>query len=149
MPVRAGRGETWRRAAAPGEGAPIAHRDLPDRRVPPGTPFGGSRGSRYRVISRTLGKGCMKAIPLLLLGVFVSFPGRVCGQAAELSLEQLNHRAFTPIDEAPTDISALAQTSDGTLWIGGRTGLTRFDGMRFVGYPGDAEEPLPGTNIAS
>ena len=91
----------------------------------------------------------MKAIPLLLLGVLVSVPGRVCGQAAELSLQQLNHRAFTPIDEAPTDISALAQTSDGTLWIGGRTGLTRFDGMRFVGYPGDAEEPLPGTNIAS
>ncbi len=91
----------------------------------------------------------MKAIPLLLLGVLVSFPGRVCGQAVELSLQQFNHRAFTPIDEAPTDISSLAQTSDGTLWIGGRTGLTRFDGMRFVGYPGDAEEPLPGTNIAS
>ena len=91
----------------------------------------------------------MKAFQLLLLAMLAAIPARVCGQAAELSLHQLNHRVFTPLDEAPTDISALAQTSDGTLWIGGRTGLTRFDGMNFVSYPATAEEPLPGTNVAS
>jgi hypothetical protein len=31
-----------------------------------------------------------------------------------------------------SDIVALAQGSDGTLWIGGRTGLARFDCLRFV-----------------
>src|SRR5262245_19890863 len=44
---------------------------------------------------------------------------------------------------------ALAQTPDGTLWIGGRTGLARFDGVRFVPYPGLGEEPLGATNISS
>jgi signal transduction histidine kinase/ligand-binding sensor domain-containing protein len=52
-------------------------------------------------------------------------------------------------DGAPSDIVALAQTTDGTLWIGGRTGLTRFDGVRFVPYPGAGEDPLGSTNITS
>ena len=91
----------------------------------------------------------MKAFPILLLAMLAALSGSVHAQAVDLSLEQLNHRVFTALNEAPTDISALAQTRDGTLWIGGRTGLTRFDGIRFVGYPGPSEEPLPGTNIAS
>lgn len=52
-------------------------------------------------------------------------------------------------DGAPGDISALAQTTDGTLWIAGRTGLTRFDGTRFTSYPGPGDDPLPSTNLAS
>src|SRR6202044_2185236 len=48
---------------------------------------------------------------------------------------QLNHRAYTATDGAPSEIDALAQTTDGTLWIGSRGGLTRFDGVRFVPYP--------------
>ena len=70
-------------------------------------------------------------------------------QTAELPFGPLNHRAFTAVDGAPSDIAALAQTPDGTLWIGGRTGLTRFDGVRFVPYPGDGEEPLGSTNVTS
>lgn len=53
------------------------------------------------------------------------------------------------MDGAPSDIYALAQAADGTLWIGGATGLTRFDGIRFVPYPGPSEEPLQSTNISS
>jgi signal transduction histidine kinase/ligand-binding sensor domain-containing protein len=67
----------------------------------------------------------------------------------DLPLEQLNHRAFTSAEGAPSDISALAQTSDGILWIGGGNGLTRFDGARFMSYPGPSEEPLLSTNISS
>src|SRR5688572_22060209 len=149
MPVRADRGETWRTVAARFEPALFAHRGVPDRRVPAGTTFGGSPGSRGRVSSNTLGKGCMNAFPILLLAMLAALSGRAHAQALDLSLDQLNHRVFTALNEAPTDISALAQTRDGTFWIGGRTGLTRFDGIRFVGYPGPSEEPLPGTNIAS
>ena len=65
----------------------------------------------------------------------------------ELTLRQLLHRAFTGSEGAPSDIYALAQTRDGTLWLGSAGGLTRFDGMRFVAYPGTADEPLPSTNI--
>jgi len=74
--------------------------------------------------------------------------GAASPQTTELSLRQLNHRAFTVTDGAPVDILALAQTPDGTLWIGGRTGLTRFDGVSFVPYPGPGEEPLGSTNVS-
>jgi signal transduction histidine kinase/ligand-binding sensor domain-containing protein len=67
----------------------------------------------------------------------------------ELTLQQLNHRVFSATDGAPGDIWALAQTTDGTLWLGGRAGLTRFDGVRFVPYPGVADEPLHSTNLSA
>ena len=70
-------------------------------------------------------------------------------QSGAAGLQQLNHRSFTLAEGAPTNIYALAQTSDGTLWIGAGTGLTRFDGIHFVPYPGPAEEPLLSSNIST
>nr|WP_298721108.1 sensor histidine kinase [uncultured Steroidobacter sp.] len=90
----------------------------------------------------------MKAKSLLgLAALLVCF--EVASQTRNLSLHQLNHRVFTPMDGAPTDIVALAQTGDGTLWMGGRTGLARFDGVRFVAYPGRSEEALHQTNVSA
>jgi signal transduction histidine kinase/ligand-binding sensor domain-containing protein len=92
----------------------------------------------------------MRTIALLLAGVTVSVSGFATPPAPELSLEQLNHRAFTDADGAPGDIEALAQTSDGTLWIGSYPGgLTRFDGERFTRYTPPAGERLQGTNVSS
>lgn len=53
------------------------------------------------------------------------------GHAQDLSLAQFNHTAWTTKDGAPVDVWALAQTPDGWLWLGGSTGLYRFDGIRF------------------
>ena len=50
------------------------------------------------------------------------------------SLSQLYHTAWTTRDGAPPNVLALAQTPDGYLWLGGSTGLFRFDGVRFVLY---------------
>jgi signal transduction histidine kinase/ligand-binding sensor domain-containing protein len=69
--------------------------------------------------------------------------------APELALKQFNHRAFTVSDGAPGDINALAQTPDGILWIGSFSGLTRFDGARFMPYPGPGEEGLEANNVSS
>ena len=91
----------------------------------------------------------MKAIPLLSLAILFSFSIRVWSMTPELTLRQVNHRMYTATQGAPSDIAALAQTPDGTLWIGSPAGLTRFDGVRFVPYPGRAEEPLQSTNISS
>src|SRR5215472_7265071 len=95
--------------------------------------------------SRTRVTGC----PLVLLGIILSVSDGAWPLSADLTLQQLNHRAFTPAEGAPSNIYALAQTSDGTLWIGGGTGLTRFDGVRFVSYPGPSEQPLPSNDISS
>ena len=91
----------------------------------------------------------MKAVPLLFLGVLLSFAGNVWSASADLALDQWNHRVFMPTEGAPSDIDALAQTTDGTLWLGGRGGLTRFDGVRFVRYPAAGEEPLYGGNVSA
>jgi signal transduction histidine kinase/ligand-binding sensor domain-containing protein len=82
--------------------------------------------------------------------VFTLLPGAFAWSLdPTLSLQQLNHRAFTEVQGAPGNVRALAQTTDGTLWGGGETGLFRFDGVRFVSYPGPADEPLPSTNISA
>ena len=91
----------------------------------------------------------MKKILLLLFVALSACPASVWSQAPDVTLRQLNHRWFSPLDGAPSDITALAQTPDGTLWLGGRAGLARFDGLHFVDYPAASEEQLPGTNIAS
>ena len=50
---------------------------------------------------------------------------------ARLRIDQLYHTAWRAEDGAPSTILALAQTTDGFLWIGTPTGLIRFDGNRF------------------
>jgi ligand-binding sensor domain-containing protein len=63
------------------------------------------------------------------------------------SITQLVHTAWTAKEGAPTDVSALAQTTDGYLWLGTTSGLFRFDGIRFVRFQPRGDEALPGLRI--
>jgi len=47
---------------------------------------------------------------------------------------------------APTE---MAQTTDGYVWIGTRTGLVRFDGVRFVPFVAPPDQPLRSSRILS
>ena len=91
----------------------------------------------------------MTGSPLLLLLLLFCVPGSAAQVQDDLTLHQLNHRTFKVTEGVPNDVHALAQTTDGSLWIGGHNGLTRFDGIRFVSYPGPSDEPLQSTNISS
>jgi len=58
------------------------------------------------------------------------------------------HMSWVRRDGAPSDITALAQTKDGYLWIGSRLGLYRFDGIQFSSYPFTSADPqLPSSDI--
>jgi ligand-binding sensor domain-containing protein len=57
-------------------------------------------------------------------------------------LEQLYHTAWTFKDGVPSDVHALAQTTDGYLWLGTASGLFRFDGLQFQRY-----QPPPNQNF--
>ena len=57
---------------------------------------------------------------------------------------QFHHTAWGVNEGAPTEISALAQTEDGYLWIGSPQGLFRFDGVKFEEY-----RPQPGVELPS
>src|SRR3954466_958591 len=49
-------------------------------------------------------------------------------------LDELYHTGWTYNEGAPGQVHALAQTTDGYLWLGTATGLFRFDGIRFEPY---------------
>jgi signal transduction histidine kinase/ligand-binding sensor domain-containing protein len=87
----------------------------------------------------------MKCLVLWIVGL------QLCGQAwsgeADLSLQQLNHKGWTVADGAPGVISSITQTTDGTLWLAGPDGLSRFDGIRFVRYDGSDGRPFESTDI--
>ena len=58
-------------------------------------------------------------------------------------LADLHHGAWTFKDGAPSEIYALAQTTDGFLWLGTATGLFRFDGIRFESYKPQSGQAYP------
>ncbi len=60
------------------------------------------------------------------------------------SILQFHHTTWGVNEGAPTEISALAQTEDGYLWIGSQRGLFRFDGIKFEEY-----KPPPGVELPS
>lgn len=77
----------------------------------------------------------------------VIFCASVCGLDRDRTIAQFHHTSWTAKDGAPSQISALAQTTDGYLWIGSARGLFRFDGVEFEPYAPPAEVSLPTHNI--
>src|SRR5262245_57301872 len=65
------------------------------------------------------------------------------------SITQFVHTSWTDKDGAPSKILALAQTTDGYLWLGTAAGLFHFDGVRFVHFKPHAGESLPTTRVRS
>jgi len=68
------------------------------------------------------------------------------GDSTPRPIAQLVHTKWTAKDGAPTEIRALAQTSDGYLWLGG-IGLVRFDGLRFVRFVPQGGDTVPSTGV--
>ena len=64
-------------------------------------------------------------------------------------ITQLLHTQWTAEDGAPANITALAQTLDGYLWLGTWSrGLYRFDGVRFVPFVPQPGDSVPGIGVA-
>ena len=74
---------------------------------------------------------------LLLLVLFLtafqgSLPfGQTSSSADSAANLQVGHDTWNFNQGAPADVTGLAQTNDGFLWLGGPNGLFRFDGTRF------------------
>lgn len=73
--------------------------------------------------------------------------GPACPKPVDLALQQLNHKGWTVADGVPGAIYAIAQTADGTLWLGGPSGLSRFDGISFVRFDGTRGLPAESRDI--
>jgi PAS domain S-box-containing protein len=62
---------------------------------------------------------------------------------------QVGHDSWTFKEGAPADVTCLAQTNDGFLWLGGANGLFRFDGTRFESFSSPFGDRLLSTNLHS
>ena len=71
------------------------------------------------------------------------------GQTPASGNVQVGHDSWTFKDGAPADITCLAQTNDGFLWLGGPNGLFRFDGTRFEPFSSPFGDRLLSTNLYS
>ena len=67
--------------------------------------------------------------PALMLAIAL-----LCAPASARGLKDYQRIAWTPQQGAPGNITGLAQTTDGWLWVGSDDGLLRFDGVRFEPY---------------
>src|SRR5207344_3123754 len=77
-------------------------------------------------------KSAMNRLLLLLPALLAALaPDSVRALDPTRSLVQMYHRTFARDDGLPGAVTAIAQTTDGFLWIGTASGLYRFDGVLF------------------
>jgi signal transduction histidine kinase/ligand-binding sensor domain-containing protein len=86
----------------------------------------------------------MRLAPLLLL---LSVPAAFALDPSR-AISQYGHMMWTLQDGVlPGAPTSVAQTTDGYLWVGTRTGLVRFDGVRFVPFSPPEGEKLHSSRI--
>jgi Two component regulator propeller len=71
------------------------------------------------------------------------------GQTPASANVQVGHDSWTFKDGVPAEVTCLAQTNDGFLWLGGQNGLFRFDGARFEPFSSPFGDRLLSTNLYS
>jgi PAS domain S-box-containing protein len=84
----------------------------------------------------------------LLVVTFNQWP-LLFGQARPPARLHVDHNSWTFNQGTPADVSCLAQTNDGFLWLGGHNGLFRFDGTRFEPFRSPFGDRLLSTNLHS
>jgi ligand-binding sensor domain-containing protein len=68
---------------------------------------------------------------------------------SDRSIVKFHPTAWSENEGAPSEISALAQTEDGYLWIVSARGLYRFDGVKFEEFNPQLGVELPSYSIYS
>ena len=90
---------------------------------------------------------CQSAVLALLTTMLCGLPAAALDP--NQTLQQFDHTSWTIHSGAPSGINALAQTTDGYLWLGTTSGLYRFDGVTFGLYQPPRGQRLPDTAIQS
>jgi signal transduction histidine kinase/streptogramin lyase len=92
------------------------------------------------------GKG-VQGFSIIILALLLCTPAFCIDR--DRQIEQLNHTAWTAKDGAPDKIVALAQTTDGYLWLGTNRGLFRFDGVTFESFKPRSGTGLPRNDVTA
>jgi len=94
-----------------------------------------------------MGIGISRILRIAFACVLVHAPAFALDR--DQTITQFYHTAWTVRDGAPGQISALAQTRDGYVWVAAAASLYRFDGVRFERYQGIGDERLPFGSISA
>jgi ligand-binding sensor domain-containing protein len=70
-------------------------------------------------------------------------------EAGDRTIGQFVHTAWSAKEGAPGNVYALAQTTDGFLWLGIMQGLYRFDGVSFERYEPRSGPAFQSSNITA
>jgi ligand-binding sensor domain-containing protein len=68
---------------------------------------------------------------------------------ASETITDFAHTAWGVREGAPRGIMAIAQTTDGYIWLGARDGLFRFDGVSFENYEPPLGPQLPNGSVTN
>jgi ligand-binding sensor domain-containing protein len=85
---------------------------------------------------------------LLALQVWMN-PGCLHAEQVDRTIGQFVHTSWSAKDGVPGAVYALAQTTDGFLWLGTMQGLYRFDGITFERYEPQSGPAFPSASIMS
>lgn len=91
--------------------------------------------------------GAAAAGVISVIAVLLGMPAAALDQ--QCSIAQFNHSAWTVKEGAPGQVTALAQSADGYLWLGTQTGLFRFDGVTIERYMPERGEDFPATSVSA
>src|SRR5579872_2026346 len=87
---------------------------------------------------------------ILALASATLFGGHLTALEPTNSITQYAHTVWTSQNShLPGSVFALAQTTDGNLWVGTEFGLLQFDGVRFVPWHAPAGGRLPSEYISA
>jgi signal transduction histidine kinase/ligand-binding sensor domain-containing protein len=113
-----------------------------------GRPFVALRGCDALASSTRVTVSHLAWLLVLLIVTSNQWP-LLSGQTPPSARLHVNHDSWTFKDGAPADVTCLAQTSDGFLWLGGPNGLFRFDGTRFESFRSPFGDRLLSTHLYS
>src|SRR5450432_1181535 len=95
-----------------------------------------------------IGRTSRRLIRWVLLGALLCLPASAVNPESLIS--QYAHSAWR-LQDAPFNGTpwAIAQTTDGYIWVGTSSGLVRFDGVRFVPWAPPGGERLRALTIST
>jgi signal transduction histidine kinase/ligand-binding sensor domain-containing protein len=82
----------------------------------------------------------------LMLSLHVSSAGAL---DPSRTIKQFDHASWTARQGLPGGIAALAQTTDGYLWLATANGLVRFDGVTFERFQPSSGPPFPQKDVTA
>lgn len=97
------------------------------------------------------GTGLLRSRTAVLLAFLLfHLVGRTAGALdPSRTVKQFDHTSWTIRQGAPSGIVALAQSTDGNLWLGTESGLFRFDGITFEAFQPRGGPRFPQSDITA